>query len=48
MDGQGDHPPRWRRLLENGTYATIAEIAATEKINGVLRRAGTTADPTRA
>jgi hypothetical protein len=24
---------RWREMLENGTYATIAEIAATEKIN---------------
>ena len=24
---------RWRGLLENGTYATIAEIAAAEKIN---------------
>ena len=24
---------RWRKLLENGTYATIAEIAAAEKIN---------------
>ena len=24
---------RWRELLENGTYATIAEIAAAEKIN---------------
>src|SRR5687768_10715268 len=23
---------RWRELLENGTYATIAEIAAAEKI----------------
>jgi hypothetical protein len=25
---------RWREMLEKGTYATIAEIAATEKING--------------
>ena len=24
---------RWRGLLENGTHATIAEIAAAEKIN---------------
>ena len=24
---------RWRKMLENGTYATIAEIAAAEKIN---------------
>ena len=24
---------RWREMLENGTYATIAEIAAAEKIN---------------
>jgi hypothetical protein len=24
---------RWRKMLENGTYATIAEIAALEKIN---------------
>ena len=24
---------RWRDLLENGTYATIKEIAASEKIN---------------
>jgi hypothetical protein len=24
---------RWRELLENGTHATIAEIAAVEKIN---------------
>ena len=24
---------RWRGMLENGTYATIAEIAAAEKIN---------------
>jgi len=24
---------RWRAMLENGTHATIAEIAATEKIN---------------
>ena len=24
---------RWRQLLENGTYATIAEIAAAERIN---------------
>jgi hypothetical protein len=24
---------RWRDMLENGTYATIAEIAAAEKIN---------------
>jgi len=24
---------RWRELLENGKYATIAEIAAAEKIN---------------
>jgi hypothetical protein len=24
---------RWRRLLEDGTYATIEEIAAAEKIN---------------
>jgi hypothetical protein len=25
---------RWREMLENGTHATIAEIAAAEKING--------------
>jgi hypothetical protein len=25
---------RWRELLENDTHATIAEISATEKING--------------
>src|SRR6266540_7084901 len=24
---------RWRKLLENGTHTTIAEIAAAEKIN---------------
>jgi hypothetical protein len=24
---------RWRKMLENGTYSTIAEIAAAEKIN---------------
>jgi hypothetical protein len=24
---------RWREMLENGTHATIAEIAAAEKIN---------------
>jgi hypothetical protein len=24
---------RWREMLENGTYATIAEIASAEKIN---------------
>jgi hypothetical protein len=24
---------RWREMLENGTYATIAEIAGAEKIN---------------
>jgi hypothetical protein len=24
---------RWRAMLENGTYATIAKIAAAEKIN---------------
>lgn len=24
---------RWREMLENGTYATLAEIAAAEKIN---------------
>jgi hypothetical protein len=24
---------RWRKLLENGTHATIAEIASAEKIN---------------
>ena len=24
---------RWRKMLENGTYATIAEIAVAEKIN---------------
>ena len=24
---------RWREMLENGTYATISEIAAAEKIN---------------
>ena len=24
---------RWREMLENGTYATIAELAAAEKIN---------------
>src|SRR5688572_24976486 len=24
---------RWREMLENGTYATIGEIAAAEKIN---------------
>jgi hypothetical protein len=25
---------RWRDMLESGTHATIAEIAAREKING--------------
>ena len=25
---------RWREMLENGSYATIAEIAAAENING--------------
>jgi hypothetical protein len=24
---------RWREMLENGTHATIAEIASAEKIN---------------
>lgn len=24
---------RWREMLENGTHATIAEIAVAEKIN---------------
>ena len=24
---------RWRRMLEDGTYGTVAELAATEKIN---------------
>jgi hypothetical protein len=24
---------RWRKMLENGTHATIAEIAEAEKIN---------------
>jgi hypothetical protein len=24
---------RWRKLVENGTYTTVAEIAAAEKIN---------------
>jgi hypothetical protein len=24
---------RWREMLENGTHATIAEIAAAEKVN---------------
>ena len=24
---------RWRQMLENGTHATIAEVAAAEKIN---------------
>jgi len=24
---------RWRKLLENGIYATVAELAAAEKIN---------------
>ena len=24
---------RWREMLENGTHATIAEVAAAEKIN---------------
>ena len=24
---------RWRKMLETGTHATIAEIAATEKVN---------------
>jgi hypothetical protein len=24
---------RWRKMLENGTHATIAEIAAAEKVN---------------
>jgi hypothetical protein len=25
---------RWREMLESGAYATIAEIAVAEKING--------------
>ena len=25
---------RWRGMLEDGTYATVADIAATERING--------------
>jgi hypothetical protein len=25
---------RWRELLENGTYSTVAEIADAENING--------------
>lgn len=25
---------RWREMLENGSYATIAEIASAERING--------------
>jgi len=36
---------RWREMLENGTHATIAEIAAAEKINRGSRLA---ADPTGA
>ena len=36
---------RWRDMLENGTYATIAEIAAAEKINEILRRSRPAADP---
>ena len=28
---------RWRRMLEDGTYGTIAELAAAEKINEFLR-----------
>ncbi len=24
---------RWRRLLENGTYATVSELAKAEKVN---------------
>jgi len=40
---------RWREMLENGTYATIAEIASAEKINEsenkrVLCRARAAAD----
>jgi hypothetical protein len=32
-NGQGIAPAfRWREMLENGTYATIAEIAAAERI----------------
>ena len=35
---------RWRAMLENGTYATIVEIAAVEKINEFLRGTGAAAD----
>ena len=35
---------RWRAMLENGTYATIVEIAAAEKINEILRGTGAAAD----
>jgi hypothetical protein len=29
---------RWRHMLENGRHATIAEIAAAERIESCLRR----------
>ena len=35
---------RWRDMLENGTYATIREIAVAEKINEILRRPSAAAD----
>ena len=35
---------RWREMLESGKYATIREIAATEKINEFLRRSRAAAD----
>ena len=35
---------RWRDMLENGTHATIAEIAAAEKINEFLRGPRAAAD----
>ena len=36
---------RWREMLENGTHATIAEIADAEKINEFLRGARAAPDP---
>ena len=35
---------RWREMLEDGTYATIREIAVAKKINEFLRRSRTAAD----
>ena len=39
---------RWQRMLESGEFASIAELAAAERINRVLSRARAEADAPRA